>query len=97
MIHALLAAELDPRGRGAWHGPTVQGALRGVSAAQARWQPAPGRHSIWELVLHIAYWNYAVRHHLEPDGPAFPRSPANWPALPARRRRIPLTEQPVPC
>jgi DinB family protein len=84
MIHALLAAELDPHGRGAWHGPTVQGALRGVTAAQARWQPAPGRHSIWELVLHVAYWDYAVRRHLVPDGPPFPRAPANWPALPAR-------------
>lgn len=84
MINALLSAELDPRGHGAWHGPTVTGALRGVTAAQARWQPAPGRHSIWELVLHIAYWDYAVRRHLEPDSPPFPRSPANWPALPLR-------------
>jgi hypothetical protein len=82
MINALLTAELAPRGGGAWHGPTVRGALRGVTAAQARWHPAPGRHSIWELVLHIAYWNCAVRRRLEPESPPFPRSPANWPALP---------------
>ena len=84
MINSLLTAELDPRAGGAWHGPTTKGALRGVTAAQARWRPAPRRHSIWELVLHIAYWNYAVRRHLEPDGPPFPRSPANWPAVPPR-------------
>ena len=72
-----------PRGQ-AWHGgPTPVGALRGVTAAQARWSPGRGRHSIWELALHIAYWNYAVRRHLEPDVPRFPRSPANWPAIPA--------------
>jgi uncharacterized damage-inducible protein DinB len=56
-----------------------------VSAAEARRAPAPGRHSIWALTLHIAYWNYAVRRRLEGGtGPRFPRSPANWPALPAR-------------
>jgi uncharacterized damage-inducible protein DinB len=81
MLDALLAT-FDPRRGQAWHGPTVQGALRGVTAVQARWSPAPGRHSIWELVLHIAYWNYAVRRHLESGVPRFPRSPANWPALP---------------
>lgn len=76
---------LNPvRGR-AWHGgPTPIGALRGVSAAQARWVPARRRHAIWELVLHIAYWDYAVRRRLEPDSPPFPRSPANWPGLPPR-------------
>lgn len=81
MLDALLAT-FDPRRGQAWHGPTVRGALRGVTAAQARWSPAPGRHCIWDLVLHIAYWNYAVRRHLEPEVARFPRSPANWPALP---------------
>jgi uncharacterized damage-inducible protein DinB len=81
---ASLLATLEPRRGQAWHGPTVKGALRGVTAAQACWAPAPGRHSIWQLVLHIAYWNYAVRRHLEPAVPRFPRSPANWPALPDR-------------
>jgi uncharacterized damage-inducible protein DinB len=83
MLHSLLAT-LDPRRGQAWHGPTVKGALRGVTAAQARWAPGRGRHSIWELVLHIAYWDYAVRRHLEPDVPRFPRAPANWPAPPDR-------------
>ena len=60
-------------------------ALRGVPAAAARWVPARRRHSIWELALHIAYWAYAVRRRLDPDSPRdFPRSPANWPALPER-------------
>lgn len=84
MINLILRTLDPPRGQ-AWHGgPTPVGALRGVTATQARWLPARGRHSIWELVLHIAYWKYAIRRHLEPDVPRFPRSPANWPSLPAR-------------
>jgi uncharacterized damage-inducible protein DinB len=83
MLEALLAT-LDPKRGAAWHGgPTPMRALRGVSAAQARWAPARRRHSIWELALHIAYWDYAVRRRLDPDSARdFPRSPANWPALP---------------
>lgn len=84
MLDALLATLHPGRGQ-AWHGgPTPSGALRGVTAAQARWKPGRGRHSIWELVLHIAYWNYAVRRHLEPVTTRFARTPANWPSLPDR-------------
>lgn len=74
-----------PRGR-AWHGGvTVVGALRNVDAREAHRVPRGGRHSIWSLALHLAYWKYAVRRHLvrEPI-PRFPRSPANWPAVPRR-------------
>jgi uncharacterized damage-inducible protein DinB len=80
----LIAGAIHPAEGRAWHGGTTpDGALRGVGAAQARWVPAPGRHSIWSLALHIAYWKYAVRRRLEGGtGTRFPRSPANWPALP---------------
>lgn len=85
-MFAALLATLDPRRGAAWHGgPTPMMALRGVSAAQARWVPGRRRHSIWDLTLHIAYWDYAVRRRLDPDTPRdFPHSPANWPALPTR-------------
>jgi uncharacterized damage-inducible protein DinB len=71
-------------GRGSWHGgPTAVGALRGVLAEQAAWTPAPGRKSIWQLALHIAYWKYAVRRRIEGGADSrFPRAPANWPRLP---------------
>lgn len=84
-ILGLIARTIEPpRGR-SWHGGvTPVGALRGVTAAEARWVPAPKRHSIWTLTLHVAYWKYAVRRHLVPEAiPRFPRSPAGWPALPA--------------
>jgi uncharacterized damage-inducible protein DinB len=74
-----------PPGRKSWHGgPTPVGALRGVTAAQAAWRPTPRRKSIWELALHIAYWKYTVRRHLEGgDRPRFPRHPSNFPDQPA--------------
>jgi DinB family protein len=48
-----------------WHGPNLKQALKGVSARQAAWRPGPGRHNIWELTLHAAYWKYAVRRRIE--------------------------------
>ncbi|HEU4828656.1 MAG TPA: DinB family protein [Gemmatimonadales bacterium] len=77
---------LNPRRSArAWHGgPTPLGALRGVAAETAAWQPAPGRPSIWALTLHIAYWKYAVRRRLSPEGSErFRRHPANFPDVPS--------------
>lgn len=69
----------------AWHGPNLRGALRGLTPAQAAWQPAAGRHSIWEIALHCAYWKYAVRRRLDGTLPrgSFPRRPSNWPKMPS--------------
>ena len=44
----------------AWHGDSLFEILEGVTAAQAA-RPIQGAHSIWELVLHIAAWDDAVR------------------------------------
>jgi len=83
----LLVENLDHAfgGRG-WQGTTLTGALRGVTPARAVWRPGTDRHSIWELVLHAAYWKYVVRCRVTgvrpPEG--FPRTPSNWPAAPAR-------------
>lgn len=65
--------------KSAWQGPNLRGALRGVTAGQAAWRPAPGRHNVWELVLHAAYWKYAVRRMLtgEKRG-AFGEKGSNW-------------------
>jgi DinB family protein len=51
--------------RKTWHGPNLRQSLKGVSAKQAAWRPAPGRHNIWELALHSAYWKYALRRRIE--------------------------------
>ncbi|HJZ65703.1 MAG TPA: DinB family protein [Candidatus Acidoferrum sp.] len=49
----------------AWHGPNLKQSLKGVTAKQAAWRPATGRHNIWEEALHAAYWKYDVRRVLE--------------------------------
>ncbi len=63
----------------AWHGPTFRGALRGVGSAQAAWRASPGSHNIWELVVHAAYWKYAVRRLMtgEKRG-SFSLDGSNW-------------------
>jgi hypothetical protein len=63
---AILLALLDEAySKKTWHGPNLRQSLKGVSAKQAAWRPAPGRHNIWEEALHAAYWKYAVRRRLE--------------------------------
>ena len=76
----LLLALLDEGfARQSWHGPNLRGVLRGVSAQQALWRPAPRRHNIWEFAVHAAYWKYAVRRRLtgEKRG-SFPLKGSNW-------------------
>jgi len=51
--------------RKTWHGPNLRQSLKGISATEAAWRPARGRHNIWELALHSAYWKYAVRRRIE--------------------------------
>ncbi len=48
-----------------WHGPNLKQSIKGVSAKQAAWRPGPGRHNIWEVMLHAAYWKYAVRRRID--------------------------------
>ena len=76
ILLALLDEAFD---HAAWHGPTLRGALRGVTATQAGWRPGPRRHSIRELTVHAAYWKYAVRRRLtgEPRG-SFALEGSNW-------------------
>jgi uncharacterized damage-inducible protein DinB len=74
--------------RVSWHGTNLRGSLRGVSAAGAARRPAPGRHNIWELVVHCAYWKYAVRRRLlEERRGSFPLKGSNWFARPAGPKR----------
>lgn len=48
-----------------WHGPNLRQSIKGITAKQAAWRPGPGRHNIWEVMLHAAYWKYAVRRRIE--------------------------------
>ncbi len=68
----------------AWHGTALAGAIRGLSHRDALRRPGAGRHNIWEIVLHTAYWKYIARRRLTRDPElTFPRRGSNWPRLPA--------------
>lgn len=72
----------------AWHGPAVLEALAGVDEKLANARPLAKAHSIWELVLHMAFWKEIVRERLKGLSPQvderenFPEikdpSPAAW-------------------
>jgi len=83
-IENLLGLIDEAYNRAAWHGPNLRGSLRGVTAAEAARRPRPGRHNIWELAVHAAYWKYAVRRRLvgEKRG-SFALRGSNWFTRPA--------------
>ena len=72
--------------RTSWHGPNLRGSIRGVSAKEASFRPAPRRHNIWEQALHAAYWKYVVWRRLtgEKRG-SFGVSGSNWIERPLKR------------
>ncbi len=63
----------------AWHGTSLHGSIRGLSAQQAAWRPLSTRHNIWEIMVHAAYWKHIVRRRLrgEKKG-SFPLKGSNW-------------------
>ncbi len=68
----------------AWHGTNLRGSLRRVKLPELIWRPGKGRHNIWEIALHCAYWKYVVwRRITGAKMGAFPRKPSDWPQLPA--------------
>jgi len=72
--------------RAAWHGTNLRGSIRGLSLNEALWRPRAGRHNIWEIVLHTAYWKFCVRRHLAGDRSLkFARPGSDWPAMPSPR------------
>lgn len=88
----------------AYHTPIAK-AIEGLAVAQAFWRPAPERHSIWQNVMHMAYWREYFIRALEGD-PTFPTQAElqhhNWPDHPdpadeaawaAARERLAATQE----
>src|SRR3989339_800819 len=63
-IQTLLALISQSYNTKAWHGTNLRGSIRGLTARQAAWRPAPNRHNVWEIVVHCAYWKYIVRRRI---------------------------------
>ena len=62
-----------------WHGTNLRGSLRGLTSTQVVWRPEPGRHNIWELTLHAAYWKYVAWRRLTgAQHGSFPIKGSNW-------------------
>lgn len=78
-IHQLLQIIDESFDKHAWHGTNLRGSIRGLTVQQAAWRPSQGRHNIWEIVVHCAYWKYIVRRRIlgEKKG-SFPLSGSNW-------------------
>ena len=75
--------------RQSWHGPNLRGSIRGVSPKEAAWRPSAGRHNIWELTVHAAYWKYAALRRLTRQvRGSFPLKGSNW-----FRRPVELTDR----
>jgi uncharacterized damage-inducible protein DinB len=66
---------------GAWHGPSVNELLEGVTAEQAAARPFEGAHSIWELVSHIEAWERAILLRLGGESAEFYNTPEDWPQV----------------
>jgi uncharacterized damage-inducible protein DinB len=78
-IAILLHALGEAYDHSAWHGTTLKGSVRGVSAKQADWRPGPGRHNMREIVVHAAYWKYRVRRRITGErAGSFPFEGVNW-------------------
>ena len=76
-----IADLLDRAGHGdAWHGPSVDATLAGVTAAQAAARPLADGHTIWELVLHIAVWERVVTRRFAGEK-LEPTSAEDWPPV----------------
>ena len=63
----------------AWHGQSMSEILTGITASQAAAHPIPHAHSIWEIVLHSAAWQKAVRERLQGKPIASLPDDEDWP------------------
>ena len=78
-VRQLLSVIDQAYDRTSWHGTNLRGSLRRVSPQQAAWRPAKGRHNIWEITVHAAYWKYAVARRFRGDARgSFPLKGSNW-------------------
>lgn len=85
LLNELIVIQLEQAfRRKSWHGTNLLGSIRGIDVETALWRPAPGRHNIWELIVHAAYWKYSVyRRFANETAIRFPVKGSNWFERPA--------------
>ena len=68
--------------RRSWHGANLMSSLRGVGARTAS-RRFGSRKTIWQQLLHAAYWKHVVINKLAGTTP-FGRAGSNWPKPPSK-------------
>ena len=77
-IRAELRAALagDP-----WHGSSLAAILEGIDAEAAAAHAVTGRHSAWEMTMHVTGWAREVARRLRGEAPGLPPD-GDWPSVP---------------
>lgn len=66
----------------AWHGDPVWQILDGISAQQAAARPLASAHTIWEIVMHMIFWEDVAAQRLAGKRAGLVEE-LNFPAMPA--------------
>jgi hypothetical protein len=76
ILLALLDEAFDVR---SWHGTNLRGSIRRIEPKQIVWRSTRHRHNVWEIVVHAAYWKYAVRRRVSGEARgSFALEGSNW-------------------
>jgi len=65
----------------AWYGDAIWKILQGIDADCAASQLIPGTHTIWQMVMHMEFWERIAASRF--SGPVTPDDAGNFPATPA--------------
>lgn len=68
----------------AWHGDPVWQVLDGITAQQAAARVAPSVHTIWEIVMHMTFWENVAAQRLAGRRAGLVEE-LNFPATPAAK------------
>ncbi len=66
----------------AWHGDPIWQILDGIPAEAAAARPLAGRHTIWEIVMHMTFWEGVATQRLGGQRAGLVEE-LNFPAMPA--------------
>jgi uncharacterized damage-inducible protein DinB len=66
----------------AWHGDPMWQILEGISAEHAAARPLPQAHTIWEIVMHMIFWEDVVIRRLAGERAGLVEE-LNFPAMPS--------------
>jgi uncharacterized damage-inducible protein DinB len=66
----------------AWHGDAIWKILDGISAECAAHRPLVGAHTIWEIVMHMTFWEGVAAKRLAGERAGLDEA-LNFPAMPS--------------